>query len=282
VPATTARRSHGRRALLLLLALVGPLAACSRPTAGAPGHSIHAFREAEFPARLYGRTRRIWICAPKLAPGDSASLLVVFDGAQYLEDIPLPHMLDSLTDAGRIRPAVVVMIDNGGGFERREDLANRAQFAAWLGDSLMPWVRQVAPISRDPRRATVCGSSAGGLAAAYVAFKRPDLFGNVLSQSGAFWRGNENADGAPWEWLTGQYAAAPHKPIRFFLDVGSTETHGALGGAAPSILDANRRLRDALRSKGYEVLYTEVPGGYHAPESWATRLPAGLAAMLDR
>jgi enterochelin esterase-like enzyme len=281
VPGFTARRSQGRRALLLLLALAGPLAACSRSTAGAPRH---AFRETPFAARLYGRTRRVWIDTPKLAPGDSASLLVVFDGEQYLEEIPLPHMLDSLTDAGRIRPAVVVMIDNGTGAERRMDLANRAEFAAWLGDSLVPWVRATAavPVSRDPRRAVVCGSSAGGLAAAYVAFQRPDLFGNVLSQSGAFWRGNENADGAPWEWLTGQYAASPRKPIRFFLDVGALETHGVLGGAGPPILDANRRLRDALKAKGYEVLYTEVPGGVHAPFSWATRLPTGLAATLDR
>lgn len=267
-----------------MIALAGSLASCSRSTAGAPGHTVPVFHEVSFPARLDGRTRRIWMNTPAVARGDSASLLVVFDGEQYLDEIPLPRMLDSLTAAGRIFPAVAVLIDNGTGFERRQDLANRAAFAAWLGDSLVPWVRvnSPVPLARDPRRAVVCGSSAGGLAAAYVALKRPDLFGNVLSQSGAFWRGNENSDGAPWEWLTAQYAAAPRAPIRFFLDVGSTETHGVLGGTGPPILDANRRLREVLRAKGYDVAYTEVPGGYHAPESWATRLPAGLAMLLAR
>ena len=54
---------------------------------------------------------------------------------------------------------------------------------------------------------------------------------------------------------------------------------GALGGAAPSLLDANRRLRDVLRAKRYAVDYLEVPGGEHSPESWRARLPVGLAAL---
>jgi enterochelin esterase-like enzyme len=125
----------------------------------------------------------------------------------------------------------------------------------------------------------VTGSSAGGLAAAYVAWKRPDLFGNVLSQSGAFWRGNEGSNDPPYEWLTGQYAAAPKRDIRFVLEVGALESQGALGGAAPSILEANRRLRDALRKKGYDVTYAEVPNGRHTPESWRERLPDAIAAL---
>ena len=88
----------------------------------------------------------------------------------------------------------------------------------------MPWVRQHWNVTTDPHRTIVTGSSAGGLAAAYVAFERPDLFGSVLSQSGAFWRGNEGSNDAPWEWLTSQYAGAPKKDIRFFLDVGALET----------------------------------------------------------
>jgi enterochelin esterase family protein len=277
----SARRSPGRRAVLLLLAT---LALGAWPSIGATRtidsrRPTGSLKEVQFDRELFGRTRRVWIYSWPDVPADSSGLLVVFDGGQYLDEIPLPRMLDSLIASGKIRPQVAVLIDNGSGAVRRGDLANRAAFAGWLGGQLVPWVRQHWTVSRDPRRAIVCGSSAGGLAAAYVALKRPDLFGNVLSQSGAFWRANENADGAPWEWLTGQYAAAPRAPIRFFLDVGSTETHGVLGGAGPPILDANRRLRDALRAKGYDVMYTEVPGGVHAPESWATRLPAGLVAL---
>lgn len=42
---------------------------------------------------------------------------------------------------------------------------------------------------------------------------------------------------------------------------------------------AVRRFRDVLRSKGYSVTYTEVPGGVHAPDTWVKRLPVGLEAL---
>jgi enterochelin esterase-like enzyme len=61
--------------------------------------------------------------------------------------------------------------------------------------------------------------------------------------------------------------------------VGTTETHGALGGQAPSILAANRALRDTLRAKGYAVTYAEVPNGVHGVETWGVRLPVGLVAL---
>jgi enterochelin esterase-like enzyme len=105
------------------------------------------------------------------------------------------------------------------------------------------------------------------------------LFGNVWSQSGAFWRGAEASNSPPYEWLTSQIAASPRKEIRFMLDVGALEVRGALGGAAPSIRDANRHLAAALQAKHYDVIYTEVPSGNHAPQWWSERLPVGIAAL---
>jgi len=125
----------------------------------------------------------------------------------------------------------------------------------------------------------VTGSSAGGLAAAHAAFRHPEVFGNVLSQSGAFWRGNEGTNGEPYEWLTSRYAEAPRRDVRFVLEVGARETARALGGAAPSILESNRRLRDVLVAKGYPVAYAEVPDAGHGPEFWKLRLPEAIAAL---
>jgi len=226
--------------------------------------------------------RRIWIYTP---PGYEAAaktpydLMIVFDGEQYLEDFALPKMLDALVAERKAPPFVAVMIDDGIGAERLADLANRESFAAFLSGGLLPYVREHWAVTRDPSRTIVTGSSAGGLAAAYVAFRHPELFGRVLSQSGAFWRGNEASNGPPFEWLTAQYAAAPRKEIRFLLEVGGRESRGALGGAAPSILDANRRLRDTLESKGYALSYAEIPDGEHSPETWKTRLPAAIAEI---
>ena len=224
-------------------------------------------------------SRRLWVYTP---PGYDAAaktpydLMLAFDGEEYLEDIPLPKILDSLLAARKAPPFVAVLIDNGSGARRIADLGNRASFADFLADEALPFVRKGWNVTRDPQRTVVTGSSAGGLAAAFAAFRHPELFGVVLSQSGAFWRGAEASNDPPYEWLTAQYAGAPKKDVRFVLEVGARESRGALGGAAPSILEANRRLRDALARKGYRVTYFEVPDGQHGPEFWKERLPAAL------
>ncbi|HXI19558.1 MAG TPA: alpha/beta hydrolase-fold protein, partial [Gemmatimonadales bacterium] len=158
--------------------------------------------------------------------------------------------------------------------------ANHAAYAAFVGNELVPWTRRHYRVSPLPGRAVITGSSAGGLAAAYIALERPDLFGNVLSQSGAFWRGNEGSNDPPWEYIAVRAAALPHRQIRFLLDVGALETRGAMQGRAPSILAANRRLRDTLEARGYRVTYTEVPGGEHSPASWRLRLPMDLVTLM--
>jgi len=230
----------------------------------------------------YHRSRQVWIYTP---PGYDAKattpypLIVAFDGDEYRDTMPLPTVLDTLLAAGKAPAFVAVLIDNGEGAVRIGDLGNAPRMADFLAKQLMPWVRKRWRVTPDPKRVIVTGSSAGGLAASYVAFTRPQLFGNVWSQSGAFWRGAESSNGAPYEWLTAQVKAAPPKPVRFVLDVGALEDHATLGGAGPNFLAASRRFRDALEAKGYDVTYTEVPGGNHAPQWWKTRLADGIVLL---
>jgi enterochelin esterase family protein len=247
-----------------------------------PGIKAGIVEEFFIHSRHYPRPRRIWVYTPPgYAPTGHApyDLVVAFDGGEYLSDIPLPMMLDTLQAMAKTTPMVAVMIDDSTAAVRLDDLANRASFAAFLGDEVMPWVQQHWNVTRDPHHTIVTGSSAGGLASAYVALMRPDLFGKVLSQSGAFWRGAEASNDAPFEWLTAQYAARPKQDIRFFLDVGGLENGATLGGSGPVFIDANRRLRDVLRKKGYTVAYTEVRGGVHAPITWNPRLQVGIVAL---
>jgi enterochelin esterase-like enzyme len=269
------RNYIGRFYLALPLAIALPFGTAR----GQPQGSVAEFA---VPSTQYGRSRRVWVYTPANYPescGQACPVLVAFDGGVYLRDIPLPGILDSLIAARTLPPTVALLIDNASSAERLADLANHTRFAAFMGDELIPWLRGKWRVTHDPARTIITGSSAGGLASAYLALKRPDLFGNVLSQSGAYWRGNEGSNDAPYEWLTGQYSTSAKQAIRFVVDVGSKESVGAMGGAAPSILEANRRLRDVLRAKGYAVEYFEVPDGVHAPETWRVRLPLGLAAL---
>jgi enterochelin esterase family protein len=286
------RRGRPPRAALAvgaLLVLANPLAATQKPAADTTGTqaSVSAMRTGNVQrftvaSRQQHRDRTIWVYTPPgyaAGTGPAYPLLLVFDGPDYLEAFRLPRMLDSLLAAGRIAPLVAVLVDDSTGAARLDDLANRAWFVDFLADELIPWVRHGWRVTRDPHQVIVTGSSAGGLAAVHAALRRPEVFGNVLSQSGAFWRGAEASNAEPYEWLTALAARWPRRDVRFWLEVGSTETHGALGGQAPSILAANRALRDTLRAKGYVVTYTEVPNGVHAPETWAPRLPVGLGYL---
>jgi len=251
----------------------------------ASAQTARTSRVAEFRIRskVYGTDRRIWVYTPpgyRTSGPQSYGLLIAFDGDEYRSDtMRLPKILDSLVTARAAPPLVAVLIDNGEGAARISDLANNPPFAAFLSTDVIPWVRQRYNVTHDPKRTIVAGSSAGGLGAAYVAFVHPELFGNVLSLSGAYWRGAAAANGPPYEWLTRQYAAQPKRDVRFFMDVGALETHAVLGGSGPVFIEATRRFRDALLTRGYQVLYTEVPGGNHAPQWWVKQLPAGIVAL---
>ena len=253
------------------LLLAAPSHAQAPPTPG-------RVQKVPFLKPLFGRERNVWVAVPKEGAA-GANLLIVFDGPDFMDAIPLPAILDSMTAAGAFPPTVAVLIDNGTGPTRIEDLANRAAFADWVCDLLVPWIRQRYQVTNDPRRVATLGSSAGGLAAAFIALRRPDVVKNGVSLSGAFWRAAEAKASPPWEWLTEFVSQAPKSDVRLVLDVGEKEQFGVLGGTGPSILTANRRLRDALKRRQYTFTYHEAPGGMHSPESWTARLPAALDSL---
>jgi len=226
----------------------------------------------------YQRTRRVWVYTPPgydAAGGKSYNLIVFLDGDSYRDEIPAPEILDRLAAGGKIAPTVAVMVDTSR--ERLGDLANRSRFADFAAKELVPWIRAKWRVAHDPRRVTVAGFSAGGLGAAYLAYRHPELFGNVLSQSGAFWRGNEGTS-EPAEWLTEQFRTSARLPLKFYIDVGGGETHRVVNGVV--FVDANRRLRDVLKAKGYSVEYVEVPDAKHEPGHWKRSLPAAIAYYI--
>jgi enterochelin esterase family protein len=248
----------------------------------APASAKRLVHETIFDS-AYTRQRDIWIYTP---PGYDAKattpypLVVAFDGFEYRDTMPLPFILDTLLTTKAAPAVVAVLIDDGESGTRIADLGNAHRMVDFLSRQLVPHVRARWRVTTDPHRVIVTGSSAGGLAAAYVALEKPELFGNVLSQSGAFWRGAEASNDAPYEWLTARVAPKPRRDIRFYMDVGEYEDHATLGGSGPNFLAANRRFRDALLANGYRVTYAEIPQGQHAPQYWMKTLPAGIVELL--
>jgi enterochelin esterase family protein len=203
-------------------------------------------------------------------------LLVIFDGFAYLRVIPTPTILDNLIAAGKLPPFVALLVDN---VDRDRELPCYAPFTDFLVKELLPWARARYPITSDPAETVVAGSSYGGLAAAYAGLSYPEVFGRVLSQSGAFWWRPETAHlpgdtPMPHEWLIQRFVESERLPLRFYLDVGIFEN----GFKDPGMLVANRHMRDVLLARGYPVTSVEYAGGHDYPW-WEITLPDGLLAL---
>jgi enterochelin esterase-like enzyme len=257
--------------------LEGPDAPPSAHAAERPGVPRGTVRAERFRSDLLGNERRVWLYTP---PGHDAGagpypLVLVFDGWAYVNLIPAPTILDNLIAEGAIPPLVAVLPDSLDGSTRERELHYDDAFLGFLADELLPWARREANATDDPARTIAAGSSAGGATAAFAAYRRPDVFGNVLSQSGAFWFGREGEE--EWEWLTARLGESDRLPVRFWLGPGLLETASPPGGAS-SILASNRRLRDVLVDRGHEVHYAEFAGA-HDYLCWQATLADGLRAL---
>src|SRR4029077_9121513 len=62
------------------------------------------------------RIRRLWVYPPPDYDPDASvpyRLLICFNGASYLSEIPVPTILNNLLAADEIWPTVAVIVDNG-------------------------------------------------------------------------------------------------------------------------------------------------------------------------
>jgi enterochelin esterase family protein len=222
--------------------------------------------------------RRVWIYTPPgyIAAGEPCGLLLLFDGLAYINLVPTPTILDNLLSEGRIPPLIAILPDSLNQETRSRELPCHQPFVDFLISELLPWVHEHYHVTHDPAQSIVAGSSYGGLAAAFVGLRAPEIFGNVLSQSGSFWWDMDPEVNMEKEWLIRQYATTPHLPLRFYLEVGLLEKTTRL-----NMVLNNRHLRDVLEAKDYEVDYTEYNGG-HDYLCWRGSLADGLIELIGK
>ena len=216
------------------------------------------------------------------ANGKPYALLVLFDEGAYLNNVPTPVILDNLIAAGKIPPMVAVLIANPSQETRNKELPPNPQFADFLATELLPWVQ--AHYTRDERSEADDrgGSSFGGIAATYAGLRHPEIFGNVLCQSGSFWWAPErigpDVDAtSETGWLAKEFIKSPKLPLKFWMDAGVFEVDSRGNGGA--ILEPSRHMRDVLLAKGYEVHYQQFNSG-HDYLNWRGTLADGLIALV--
>lgn len=244
--------------------------------------------EIEWTSALQKKVRKVWIYVSgwshnqSAPPADGYPLVILLDGGNWAEQMPIQGVLEKETAEGNLPAAVYVFIDPIDMEQRAEDLTCNATFWSAVRTELLPLVADIAPITANAACSVVAGQSYGGLAATYAGLHLPDRFGLVLSQSGSFWwpnfgalRSSQNVaelrEGARTGWLTTQLKSkqVPQKNasgLRVFMEVGNREE---------DMIDASDAMSAALSDAGHEISYRRFEGG-HDVLCWRNGLIDGL------
>ncbi|WP_164008477.1 alpha/beta hydrolase-fold protein [Pyxidicoccus trucidator] len=229
----------------------------SRPR-GAPRGRVtrHSLETADM---AVGGKRTVHLYAPPTT--EPVPLMVVFDGDDYLRRVKLPEVVESLMARGLMRPVALALVAHGG--EARSVEYTCSEYTVDL------LLRRVLPLAREhlslvderkePGAHAVLGSSFGGLMALFTGLRAPEVFGRVLSQSGAF--SVDERDFVVFD-LARQ---TPRHRLDVWLDCGRFEV----------LLEGNQRMAPLLTASGHRVEYREYNGGHNYP-AWRDDLWHGL------
>jgi enterochelin esterase family protein len=121
------------------------------------------------------------------------------------------------------------------------------------------------PLEENSGAYGILGASMGGLMALYSGLRLPDVFGKVISQSGAFGFDLESSESVIYD-LVRNYE---QRPIKIWMDVGRYEW----------LLPMNRKMHGLLDAQGYTPIYREYSGG-HNYTSWRNEVVLALEALF--
>lgn len=203
---------------------------------------------------VVGKERRVWLYQP---PTDKpVPLVLVYDGRSYLRRAKLPVIVDNLIAQKRIQPIALALVENGKSARMAEYGCSEATLAFVL-QQVLPLAQQQLTLTQGPYG--VLGASMGGLMSLYTAWRLPELFNRVLSQSGAFHLG-----GYPLV-INELVERGKKRPLRIWLDVGRYEW----------LLPSSQAMHQLLQEKAYPVGYHEFNGGHNYP-AWRDNVWRGL------
>ncbi|WP_189092021.1 alpha/beta hydrolase [Deinococcus ruber] len=221
---------------------------------------------------VFPGTRRAIVYTP---PGyDAAQTYPVYyvqDGVAFYRTGKLGELMDRALSLNLIRPAVLVFVEPG---ERNEEYYLNDRYLDFLRAEVFTRVEGTYSVAEDAAGRGLWGASLGGLISLYLGSRHPELFGAVVSHSGAFIAHPQGRSGTTidtttaGEWLRTELTQQPPHHLRVSLDTGTLEWL-----AAP-----NRRMAAALMDAGIEHQYREYQSG-HNWVTWRGALPEALLYM---
>lgn len=220
-------------------------------------------------SRSLAGPRRVWFYLPPgypsttLGAGAAATdtlypVVYVLDGANYVEKMDVPRVLDRLIARKAIPPVIAVFSEPG---DRQEEYSRNPKWRAFMTSELVPLVDKRFRTFPAPDHRIILGSSLAGYGAVDLAVEYPSLFGLCASI-------------APPEQVASLIAnqanaRAAAVSIRFFV----------LGGVYDAMIDGARRLRTTLDGVNAPVTYLEVPEG-HNTNTFRNHIDDAVGALL--
>lgn len=214
-----------------------------------------------FVSRALLGQRRLWSYLP---PGYSAAadtlypVMYVLDGANYVEKMDVPRILDRLIARKAIPPLIAVFLEPG---DRQEEYTRNPRWRTFITSELVPQIDQRFRTFPAPDHRIILGSSLAAYGAVDLAVEFPSVFGLCAAI-------------APPEQTASVIANQPRAraaavSIRFFV----------MGGVYDAMVDGARRLRTTLDGVNAPVTYLEVPEG-HNTNTFRAHLDDAIKALL--
>jgi enterochelin esterase-like enzyme len=217
---------------------------------------------------IAGTKRTVGLYQPPVS--EPVPLVVVWDGQDYLHRMHLNHIVDNLIDKRKIQPVALAFVDNAGQDLRNLEYACNDAVLEFLMMQVLPLARKELNLidsKASPGAYGVVGASMGGLMALYTGMRLPQVFGRVISQSGAFSFGN-------FDMVVFELAQKEKiKTLQVYLDVGMYDLKG--------LLETNQRMHKVLSEKDCRVIYQEYHAGHNYP-AWRDDIWRGLEALYPK
>lgn len=195
-------------------------------------------------------------------------LLVVHDGPDYLRYADFKIVLDNLIHRLEI-PAMIVALTQSP--DRLVEYTGDPRHARFIADELLPALSEKFPLIDNRSSRGLMGASLGGVASLHTASMYPDLFGQLLLQSGSFAFSDlgQHQKGPIFDPVVRFMNAYRKRPFvlaeKIYLSCGIYE----------SLIYENRSLVPLLQAQGMRINFEEARDA-HNWENWRDRLRNGL------
>ena len=238
-----------------------------------PDARLGSIASAQVESKVFKDTRQVQIYVPaRFRQNRRYPLLIVHDGADYLEFANLKTVLDNLMHNLEIPEMIVAMIQSP---DRLREYGADDRHARFLFEELLPLLADQYPLIDQPDARGIMGASFGGVASLHAAWRFPELCDNLLLQSGSYafsdiGRHQRGPVFDPVARFMNEFREKPGMPARkIYMSCGIYE----------SLIYENRSLVPRLQSQGIDVRFEEARDA-HNWENWRDRLRNGLSWLF--